>query len=341
MIRREPSMWGEKSSRWAVLLWAGRSELCSKAASTEPARSSPRIWTDPDMPRPPSQIRRPKGRKASTSSRDWLTGFHPVREALRARRRSIDGLLVREKGTRAEQAELVDLARSAGIPVEWAQASEFEERVEGGDGHSQGVALRAGPLPESSLRELVDHAREASVASGRLVVLDGVEDPQNVGALARVADAAGFHGLILTERRAPPLSAAVSRASAGAIEWLRVARVSNLGRTLRELKKSEYWIVAAAPSTRGSLFEMEDRILCGNLAVVLGAEGKGIRPSILELSDHRAAIPMRGHIASLNVSTAGAVILYDLLRRVESSRSARPENERQSRKSLGAREEPN
>jgi 23S rRNA (guanosine2251-2'-O)-methyltransferase len=149
------------------------------------------------------------------------------------------------------------------------------------------------------------------------VALDGVEDPQNVGAVARVAESAGALGLILTERRAPELTPAVSRASAGAIEWLPVARVANLGRALETLQSDDYWVVAAAPGSEGGLFSVEDRILTGNLVVVLGAEGRGIRPSILDLADHRVEIPMRGEIASLNVSTAGAIILYDLLRRSE------------------------
>ena len=194
---------------------------------------------------------------------------------------------------------------------------QLEERLES-DANDQGVALQAGPLPELSLDELIEFAGSATGSGSRLVALDGVEDPQNLGALARVAESAGAHGLILTERRAPALTPAVSRASAGAIEWLRVARVPNLSRALAVLQASEYWVVAAAPAAKASLFETEDRILTGNLVVVLGAEGKGIRQSIIEQADHLVEIPMRGEIASLNVSTAGAIILYDLLRRAES-----------------------
>jgi 23S rRNA (guanosine2251-2'-O)-methyltransferase len=212
---------------------------------------------------------------------------------------------------------LVELARSAGVVVEVVGPAILEERAES-DGNDQGVALRVGPLSELSLEELLDYARKAPGEGSRLVLLDGVEDPQNVGALARVAESAGAHGLILTERRAPPLTPAVSRASAGAIEWLRVARVSNLGRALSTLQQNDYWVVAAAPASKATLYEMDDRILTGNLAVVLGAEGKGIRRSILEQADHLVEIPMRGEIASLNVATAGAIILYDLLRRSES-----------------------
>jgi 23S rRNA (guanosine2251-2'-O)-methyltransferase len=212
---------------------------------------------------------------------------------------------------------LVELAQSAGVAVEVVEPAILEERAES-DGNDQGVALRVGPLSELSLEELLDYARKAPGEGSRLVLLDGVEDPQNVGAIARVAESAGANGLILTERRAPPLTPAVSRASAGAIEWLRVARVSNLGRALSTLQQNDYWVVAAAPASKSTLYEMDDRLLTGNLAVVLGAEGKGIRRSILEQADHLVEIPMRGEIASLNVATAGAIILYDLLRRSES-----------------------
>jgi 23S rRNA (guanosine2251-2'-O)-methyltransferase len=240
----------------------------------------------------------------------------------------LDCLWLRSDATRSENAELADLARAAGVAVEYVDAARFEQRAEADPsdhgnhaGNAQGVALRAGPLPELSLAELVERARKSPAEAGRrIVALDGVEDPQNVGAVARVAESAGALGLILTERRAPALTPAVSRASAGAIEWLPVARVSNLGRALAVLQAEEYWVVAAAPGADGGLFSLEDRILTGNLVVVLGAEGKGIRPSILDQADHRVEIPMRGEMASLNVSTAGAIILYDLLRRSESER---------------------
>jgi 23S rRNA (guanosine2251-2'-O)-methyltransferase len=248
----------------------------------------------------------------------WLTGFHPVREALRARRRRLDRLWIRRGRQGAEVDELATLARAAGLPVERVEDSEIEQQA-AVDGNPQGVALRAGALPELSLEALLEHARRAPGSGSRLVALDGVEDPQNLGAVARVAESAGAHGLILTKRRAPELTAAVSRASAGAIEWLRVARVPNLGRALATLQAEDYWLVAAAPEAGDSLFRIDDRILTGNLAVVLGAEGRGIRRSILEQADHLVEIPMRGKIASLNVSTAGAVILYDLLRRAEST----------------------
>ncbi len=235
-----------------------------------------------------------------------------------AGRREFDRLWLRDGKRRDEHVELADLARTRGVLVEVVDASTLASRVDA-DGNHQGIALRAGPLPELSLAELLESARRVPGGGSRLVALDCVEDPQNVGALARVAESSGARGLILSERRAPALTAAVSRASAGAIEWLPVARVSNLGRALSTVQKSGYWVVAAGLEASSNLFQLEDRILTGDMTIVLGAEGKGIRPSVLAQADHVVEIPMRGKISSLNVSTAGAIILYDLLRRSQAA----------------------
>lgn len=268
----------------------------------------------PRKPRPSSSARRDPGAPA------WLAGLHPVREALRARRRRLLRLRIRSDRPRREQAELLDLAARAGIPAEALEPRAFEE-IPGLEGHDQGVALLAGPLPELSLEELIEGAgaaRPVGHAEDRprwIVALDGVEDPQNVGALVRVAESAGVAGLLLTDRRAPRLTPAVSRASAGAIEWLPVARVPNLARALQALQRAHYWVVACAPEADQTLFDLDDRHLEGSLVVVLGGEGRGVRRSILERADHRVAIPMRGRVDSLNVSTAGAIVLYDWVRR--------------------------
>lgn len=246
-----------------------------------------------------------------------MTGLHSVREALRARRRPLYRLWIREGRARDEAEELLDLARAAGIPIESVSRDQLIQVAEP-EANPQGVGLLVGPLSELSLTELL--ASTASQGPGRrFVALDGVEDPQNVGAITRVADSAGVSGLILTDRRAPGLTPAVARASAGAIEWLPVGRVGNLGRALAELQKEGFWVLAAAPGGQQTLYEMEDRHLTGDLVVVLGAEGRGVRPSILEKADFRVEIPMRGRVESLNVSTAGAVLLFELLRRAESS----------------------
>jgi 23S rRNA (guanosine2251-2'-O)-methyltransferase len=205
---------------------------------------------------------------------------------------------------------LIAAANAAGVPVRQVPPEALGADAEG-DRSVQGVELEAGPLPEVSLDELVGLAAPPRT----LVALDGVEDPQNVGAIARVAEAAGATGLILTRRRSPPLSPAVARASAGAIEWLPVARVPNLPRALNHLKSKGYWVFGSDPTGGEGLFDLPDRVLTGDRVVVLGAEGRGLRRGIEQVLDHRVRIPMEGRIDSLNVSSAAAVVLFEFSRR--------------------------
>jgi 23S rRNA (guanosine2251-2'-O)-methyltransferase len=237
-----------------------------------------------------------------------LTGFHPVREALRARRRALKRLGL-HGSPRPEWDELRALARAAGVAVVEGAAPLGRDAA---GGPPPWVWLEAGPLPELELAAL---GAASPGPETTLIALDGVEDPQNVGAIARVADAAGVSGLVLTRRHAPPLSDAVSRASAGAIEWLPVARVPNLSRALRALKESGFWVLGADPDAELDLFRAPDPWLRGPRVVVVGAEGMGIRHGVLAAVDHRVRIPMLGRVASLNVSTACAVLLFEIRRR--------------------------
>jgi 23S rRNA (guanosine2251-2'-O)-methyltransferase len=191
--------------------------------------------------------------------------------------------------------------------------------VEGGEarpdlpaGHAPWVWLEAGPLPEAELDEVLGHARQRK---GTLVALDGVEDPQNVGAIVRVAEAAGVSGLILTRRHAPPLTDALCRASAGAVEWLPICRVPNLTRALRASKEVGLWVIGADPGASVDLFSAPDAWLRGPRVLVLGAEGEGLRRGVTDAIDHRVRIPMSGQVGSLNVSVAAAVLLFEMGRR--------------------------
>jgi len=238
-----------------------------------------------------------------------LYGLHPVREALHARRRRLVRLHRREPA-RPELVALDALARAAGVPVAPASPERLAA-LAGEEARTQGVALEAGPLPELDLDALCGDPGPDDC----LVALDGVEDPQNVGATVRVAEAAGARGLVLTRRHAPPLSPALARASAGAIEHLAVARVPNLARALADLKERGFWVFGADSASGQDLFALAPRIAAGRALVVLGAEGRGLRPSVLAATDHRVRIPMAGRVASLNVSTAAAVVLFELRRR--------------------------
>jgi len=239
-----------------------------------------------------------------------LFGLHVVREALSARHRKFRRLLVAVDQKGVEVEHLTALAHEAGVPVDFVSRGAIALRA-GPSARTQGVVLEAGPIPERTLAAL----RGGERGRRRLVALDGVEDPQNLGAIARVAEAAGAQGLVLTRHRSPPLSAAVARASAGAIEHLPVARVTNLARALEELQGDGFWTLGADPSEGDDLFSAPDRTFQGDLVVVLGAEGKGLRPAVEARLDHRLRIPMEGRVASLNVSAAAAVLLFEILRR--------------------------
>ena len=239
-------------------------------------------------------------------------------EALRARRRRLIQLWIREDLKRAELEELCELALAARIAVERVPRQALEARLPP-EARSQGLLLEAGPLPVPSLEELQSLPAPRG-GERRLLALDGVEDPQNLGAIIRVADAAGAVGLVLTSRRAPPLGAAVGRASAGAVEHLPVGRVANLRQALGQLKEAGFWVMGADPETGEDLFGTKDRIWRGDLVLVFGAEGRGLRPGVVQLLDHRVRIPMAGRVSSLNVAAAAAVVLFEAVRRTRTDR---------------------
>ncbi len=264
------------------------------------------------------RARRPRSSARPRASTEWLYGLNAIHEALAAHRRQINRLRVRE-GVRSYEIEtVVAAAKQLGVPIEAVPAGRLASTVPD-EVNSQGVALLAGPLPELSLEELVSGAAGPTT----FVALDGVEDPQNLGAIARVAEAAGVSGLILTKRRASPLTAAVARASAGAIEWLPVGRVGNLARSLEDLQRRGFWVFGASPDAPDDLYQLPARVVGGMRIVVLGSEGRGIRPGIESILDHVVRIPMGGRVGSLNVSTAAAILLFELGRR---DRMANPDS---------------
>lgn len=238
-----------------------------------------------------------------------LSGYHSVREALRARRRRLSRLWVRSPQPRGGR-ELCELAEAAGVEVEWISAPELAQKLPA-ETRSQGFLLEAGPLPELAL--------EAALAlpddeSPLIVALDQVEDPQNVGAIARSAEAAGARALLLTRRRAPPISPAVSRASAGAIEHLPVIRVPNLARALADLGGRGYWRLGADRGATAHPYWESGGLWNGAAVLVLGGEERGLRPGVVRQLDLRLRIPMSGRVESLNVAAAAAVLLFDAAR---------------------------
>jgi 23S rRNA (guanosine2251-2'-O)-methyltransferase len=250
-------------------------------------------------------------------SMDVLYGLHPVEEALKAGRRRFDYVLVARERQDERLQRLVAQCRQAGIPVR-TESREQLTQVAKTPAH-QGIVALVRPQEFLSIEDLFapDPARSGSA---RLVLaLDGVEDPQNLGALLRVADGAGVDGVILTERRSAPLSAAALKASAGAAEHLRIARVVNLVRALEDLKRKNLWI--AGLDERGTT-DYDQFDLSGDLVIVLGREGAGLHDLVRRTCDHLLRIPMAGGVSSLNVSAAGAVVLYEAARQRRNSQSA-------------------
>jgi 23S rRNA (guanosine2251-2'-O)-methyltransferase len=237
-----------------------------------------------------------------------LYGVHAVEEALRAGRRRFDHVMVARERNDDRLARLIVECRQAGIRVR-QESREQLTHVAGTTAH-QGVVAMVRAQEFLAIEDLFDPAPGSS--GGRLLLaLDGVEDPQNLGALLRVADGAGVDGVILTERRSAPLSAAAIKASAGAAEHLRFARVVNLVRALEDLKRKNLWIIGL--DERGTS-DYDQFDLTGNCVLVLGREGAGLHDLVRRTCDHLLRIPMAGGVSSLNVSAAGAVVLFEAFR---------------------------
>lgn len=236
--------------------------------------------------------------------KEILYGRQPVRECLRAHRRHIHRLLlgegVRETGI---ITEILSLARELKVPV----ARVPRERIEGLSDAAQGVGLEVGAYPYVSVEEILKSAHKRGEPPF-LLALDHLQDPHNFGALVRTAEAVGVHGVMIPERRAVGVTPAVVSASAGASEHMRIARVTNLVRTLKALKAEGIWVVGLE-DTPGSLpYHTAD--LNRPLALLVGAEGLGISRLARETCDMVIRLPMRGRVQSLNASVAGGIALY-------------------------------
>lgn len=238
-----------------------------------------------------------------------IYGINAVTEALRAGR-VVSLRAGRRKDHRLQQ--LLALAEQSSVPIRRVSDEELD-RESGGSSH-QGVVA---DVSDRKIYELDDLIRDAEAAPpALLVVLDGVEDPHNFGAILRSVDAAGAHGVIRQTRHSAPLSAAASKASAGALAHVKIADVVNIARAVEELKEAGIWTVGFAGDAPRTYDKMDFTL---PTAVVLGAEGTGVRRLVKERCDVLAAIPMKGHVDSLNVSVAAGVVLFEALRQRQSS----------------------
>jgi 23S rRNA (guanosine2251-2'-O)-methyltransferase len=235
-----------------------------------------------------------------------LTGINPIAEALRARH-PLERILIAKGAGGPRMQEIIDLARRASIPVRF-EPREALERLAGGGSHQGVVALGAA----NQYVDLDDIAGTARL----VVVLDGVEDPHNLGAIIRTAHAAGAGGIVVPERRAVGLTDVVAKAAAGALEYLPVARVGNINRALESLKQRDYWIYGL---DEGGDQDYDKVQYNAPAALVFGGEGKGLHEQVRKHCDVLVRIPMEGKIPSLNVSVAAGVVLFDWKSRKQAS----------------------
>lgn len=236
-----------------------------------------------------------------------IEGRNPVLEALRAGR-EINKLLVAKGAKEGSIREVLGLAHHAGVIIQEVDRERLDAMAEGRN--HQGVIAMVAAHRYYDLDEILERA----TASGQdpfLLVLDSIEDPQNLGSLLRTADAAGVHGLVIPERRAVGLTETVAKVSAGAMEYVPVARVTNIGRTLDELKEKGFWVVGTHQDARELYYQAK---LTGPLAVVIGSEGKGMGRLVTEKCDFTVRLPMLGHVTSLNAAVAGAILVYEIRR---------------------------
>jgi len=229
-------------------------------------------------------------------------GINSVREALRAGR--VRRMRVGSR-TDTRVRELLDLAAHANIQVERVDGTVLDRETRGGV--HQGVVAQLDDRHAASLSDLASSGHEPPL----IVVLDGIEDPHNVGAILRTVDAVGARGLVRQERRAAPLAAAAAKSSAGAVAWVNVVDVVNIARALEELKTLGVWTVGLDAAATQS-YDTVDFTL--PTALVVGAEGTGLRRLVRERCDVLASIPMAGHVGSLNVSVAAGVVLFEAAR---------------------------
>ncbi|QJD85104.1 23S rRNA (guanosine(2251)-2'-O)-methyltransferase RlmB [Cohnella herbarum] len=238
---------------------------------------------------------------------EYLAGKHPVLEAMKAGR-SINKIFMSNQAQRHLIQPIMEEAKARGIVVQQVDKSKLDRLVP--DMQHQGVVAQAAAVAYAEVDELLARAKERGEAP-LIVLLDEVEDPHNLGSVLRTADCTGVHGVIVPKRRSAGLTAVVAKTSAGAVEYVPVARVANLVQTMEKLKEAGLWIAGADVGASEGFYETN---LTGPLAIVIGNEGQGLSRLVKERCDFILSLPMAGQINSLNASVAAGVILYEVVR---------------------------
>jgi 23S rRNA (guanosine2251-2'-O)-methyltransferase len=254
-----------------------------------------------------AEASRPQAESPQRPTSELIIGRHPILEALRAGRR-LNRLMVAEGAHGAAPSEILRLAAERSVTVQRVP----RERLDALSDHHQGVVADAAPYVYAEFSDVLDALERADREYPPLVLaVDALQDPQNFGNLLRTALAIGVEAVILPERRSVGVTPAVGRASAGAIEHLRIARVVNLTQTLNDLKQAGLWVVGLDAEAPESYLNVD---LAGPLVVVVGSEGAGLGRLVAETCDTTVRLPMVGPLDSLNAAVAGSVVLYEALR---------------------------
>ncbi|WP_077623946.1 23S rRNA (guanosine(2251)-2'-O)-methyltransferase RlmB [Sediminibacillus massiliensis] len=240
-------------------------------------------------------------------SEEWIIGKNPVTEALKSGR-SINKVWISDQLQRQSAQKIQSLAKQAGTTVQQVPKRKIDQMVEG---NHQGVAAAVAAYEYSDLDDLFKVAEERGEAPF-FMILDEIEDPHNLGSILRTADAVGVHGVIIPKRRSVGLTATVAKTSAGAIEYIPVARVTNIAHTIDELKERNVWIVGTAADGSEDYRELDGGM---PIALVIGNEGKGMSRLVKDKCDWTVRLAMKGKVTSLNASVAASLLMYEVFRK--------------------------
>lgn len=247
----------------------------------------------------------------------YLFGIHPVLEKLKASPTEIVEILIAKGHPRTVLRSIDAEVRNSGLPIRYLDSS-LLDRLAGGGRH-QGIVAKVASYSYALFADLLEDL-SSSPGHDWILVLDGLTDPRNFGALLRTAEGVGVRDVVIPRDRSVGVTPVVVKASAGAVHHLKIYRVTNLRRAISTLKEKGYWVIALDPKAEETIYA---RSYPGKLVVILGSEGTGIRPLIQRECDFLASIPLRGRTGSLNVAVAGGVFLYELLRQREALKSAK------------------
>jgi 23S rRNA (guanosine2251-2'-O)-methyltransferase len=232
-------------------------------------------------------------------------GIHAVEEALKADAGRIERICVQRGQNNHRVQQIIDLGREKHVPISFEDKSWLDRKAEG-ERH-QGVLCYVAEMPTLAVEDLIEQA----AAPGLMLILDGIEDPHNLGAILRSAEVAKADGIILPQRRAAGLGPAVVKSSAGAANYIKIARAGNIVNVMNRLKTSGFWLVGLAGEAGNPIWEVDFKM---PTALILGNEGNGLHRLVKENCDFLVSIPVRGRIASHNVSVAAGIALYEVLR---------------------------